>query len=74
MVYGDLHQEVKSEFITAFTNINCIEQCKESKTLYPRILIATSGSVGAGLDSSKVTRVYRIGCPSTLFDFIQEMG
>ena len=74
IVYGEMHQEVKSEVITAFTNINDVEKCKESNSMYPRILIATSGSIGPGLDSSKVTLVYRIGCPSSVFDFIQEMG
>ena len=44
------------------------------KQIYPRILIATSGSVGAGLDSTAINLVYRIGCPGSVFEFIQEMG
>jgi hypothetical protein len=41
---------------------------------YPRILVATSGCIGAGLDSSDVYTVVRDGFPSSILDFIQEMG
>ena len=74
LVYGDMHQEVKAEIITAFTSTHPVESDMESNVIYPRILIATSGSVGAGLDSHDINLVYRIGCPSSVFEFIQEMG
>ena len=74
LIYGDMHQEVKAEIITAFTSTLSVDEHMKSKQIYPRILIATSGSVGAGLDSTAINLVYRIGCPGSVFEFIQEMG
>ena len=74
LVYGDMHQEVKAEIIVAFTSNQSVQPDMAAKVIYPRILIATSGSVGAGLDSHDINLVYRIGCPSSVFEFIQEMG
>ena len=74
LVYGDMHQEVKAEIIVAFTSNQSVQPDMAANVIYPRILIATSGSVGAGLDSHDINLVYRIGCPSSVFEFIQEMG
>ena len=39
-----------------------------------RILVATSGCVGAGLDCPHVRMVYRRGFPTSILELIQEMG
>ncbi len=44
-----------------------------NETYFPRLLIATSGCIGAGLDLSDVHLVVRDGFPSSILDFIQEM-
>ena len=43
-------------------------------TISARVLIATAGSIGTGLDSVNTTTVMRIGLPTSILDFIQEMG
>ncbi len=45
-----------------------------SNTFFPRILVATSGCIGAGLDCHHVNTVIREGVPSSILDLIQEMG
>ena len=40
---------------------------------YPRILLATAGSIGPGLNSQDVYSVSRIGFPSSIIDMAQEM-
>ena len=74
LVHGDMHKEVKAETIRAFTSTLSVEEDMKSNVIHPRILIATSGSVGAGLDSHEINLVYRIGCPGSVFELIQEMG
>ena len=74
LVHGDMHQEVKAEIIRAFTSTLSVEEEMKSKVIYPRIFIATGGSVGAGSDCNEINLIYRIGCPGSVFELIQEMG
>ena len=46
----------------------------DKNEFYPRILLATAGCIGAGLDSPDVYCVSRIGFPSSIIDMVQEMG
>ena len=41
---------------------------------YPRILIATSSYIRGGLDCGDNDLVMRDGFPTSLLDFVQEMG
>ena len=75
MINGDMESEVKLMSATTFTS-NPSNPCENIDTdiFYPRVLIATSSCIGAGLDSSSVYSVVRIGFPTSLLDLIQEMG
>ena len=75
MINGDMESEVKLVSSTTFTSV--IENPREKidkNEFYPRVLIATSSCIGAGLDSSFVYSVVRIGFPTSILDLIQEMG
>ena len=75
VIYGDLKPEVK--FVTAerFTQvISNPEELINLNKFYPRILLATAGSIGAGLDSPDVYSVCRAGFSTSVFEMAQEMG
>ena len=75
IINGDLESEWKFFSAQKFTELT--ENPKEyvlKNVYYPRILVATSGCIGAGLDSSAVYCVIRDGFPSSILDLIQEMG
>ena len=75
MINGDMESEVKLKSATMFTtHINNPRELVDGCKFYPRVLIATSSCIGAGLDSSYVYSVIRIGFPTSLLDMIQEMG
>ena len=75
IINGDLESEWKFFSSQKFTETNTNPQTEISNNMYyPRILVATSGCIGAGLDSSSVHCVIRDGFPSSILDFIQEMG
>ena len=75
IIHGDMKKEVKfvsaERFTTTVTNP---QELIDSNQYYPRILLATAGSIGAGLDSSDVFSVTRIGFPTSVIDMAQEMG
>jgi superfamily II DNA helicase RecQ len=75
LINGDLEPEWKFVSTQCFTETN-LNPAKtiEDNCFYPRILIATSGCIGAGLDCADVNLVVRDGFPSSLLDMIQEMG
>lgn len=50
------------------------EELINSNKLYPGILIATAGSIGAGLDSPDVYLVCQASFPTSIFEMVQEMG
>ena len=75
MINGDMESEVKLKSATMFTtHINNPRGLVDDSKFYPRVLIATSSSIGAGLDSRDVYSVIRIGFPTSVLDMIQEMG
>ena len=45
-----------------------------SNKFYPRVLLATAGSIGAGLDSPDVYAVIRMEFPTSIFEIAQELG
>ena len=74
LIIGDLEPEWKFVSSTSFTSKRNIDECIEKNLFYPRILCATSGCIGAGLDSDDVHLVLRDGIPPSTLDLIQEMG
>lgn len=75
VIQGDLQAEVKFISAEQFTkHIDNPQLLLDTNKFYPRILLATAGCIGAGLDSSDVYCVCRVGMPSGLIDMVQEMG
>ena len=75
IINGDLESEWKLFSSQKFTEItNNPQEHILNNIYYPRILVATSGRIGAGLNSSSVYCVIRDGFPSSILDLIQEMG
>ena len=74
-VIGSHSPELKQGYTTLFTNtvFNTIDDYSENN-LCPRFLMGTPGCIGAGLDCSSVTLVSRLGLPTSIIHFIQEMG
>lgn len=72
---GGMESEVKLLSATALAagtpNPHVLIQNNE---FYPRVLIAMSSCIGAGLDSSLVCSAARGGFPASILDMIQEMG
>ena len=75
VIYGDLKPEVKFVSAERFTKVIVNpEELVNNNKFYPRILLATAGSIGAGLDSPDVFSVCRAGFPTSIFEMAQEMG
>ena len=75
VIQGDLQPEVKFVSAELFTrHVDDPQLLLDSNIYYPRILLATAGCIGAGLDSSDVYSVCRVGMPSGIIDMVQEMG
>ena len=75
LVIGSHDMELKFAYTTHFTNTMFSTNADyQSKSLCGKILIGTPGCIGSGLDSSAVSTVYRIGLPTNIINFIQEMG
>jgi hypothetical protein len=75
IINGELPSEWKLISSQLFTNevTNTSEKMLNNEYV-PRILLATSGCIGAGLDSKYVVLVLRDGFPTSMVDLIQEMG
>lgn len=74
-IYGDLKPEVNFVSAKRFTKVmDNPEELINTNIFYPRILLATAGSIGAGLDSPHVYLVCRTGFPTSIFEMAQEMG
>ena len=73
--FGSQAPELKLASAKQFT---AIVESPETEILnniyYPRVLLATSGCIGAGLDCDQVHLVLRLGFPCSVIDLIQEMG
>ena len=76
MIVGNLESEWKYVCTKKFTEEveNAESIVKDGIEYYPRLLAATAGCIGAGLDSPEVRLVLREGVPPSVLDFIQEMG
>lgn len=76
LVIGNLETETKFAYTTRFTNTyyGIGGDTFTENSLCPRFLLGTPGCIGAGLDCASVNLVCRIGLPSSLIHFIQEMG
>ena len=76
IVEGKLHTELKGEITKSFTGcINDVESLtNDDDRFYARILLGTTGCIGAGLDCDDVRLVIRNGVPNSIVNFIQEIG
>ena len=75
MINGDMESELKLASVKRFTTeVSNPRDIIDKNEYYPRVLIATASCIGAGLDSSSVYSVIRIGFPTSIIDMIQEMG
>ena len=75
VINGKLKPEVKFASDERFTQVlDNQEELINNNRFYPRILLATAGSIGAGLDSSDVYVVCRAGFPTSIFEMAQELG
>ena len=75
IIQGDLQPEVKFVSAQQFTqHIVDPQLLLDKNAFYPRILLATAGCIGAGLDSADVYTVIRVGFPSGILDMVQEIG
>ena len=75
MINGEMESEVKLISATTFTDeATNPRSIIDNNEFYPRVLIATSSCIGAGLDSSSVFSVIRVRFPTSILDMIQEMG
>lgn len=73
-INGELFPEQKFFYTRLFTETKTRTDDEENDPYNPRILIATAGAAGAGLDCSDVRMVLRDGMPQSILDFIQELG
>jgi superfamily II DNA helicase RecQ len=75
VINGDLEAEWKFVSSRKFTTkVANPKKMIDDNKYFPRILIATSGCIGAGLDCSDVYSVIRDGMPTSVLNFVQEMG
>ena len=75
LVIGEQQTELKLAYTSEFTNCQYNEtECNDENILKPRILVGTTGCIGAGLDCNDVHYIVRMGIPNSIISFIQEMG
>ena len=74
LITGKIEPELKLAYSQAFTKVVSENHEIDDNVFFPRILLATAGCIGAGLDCKNVYSVVRIGFPSSIIDLIQEMG
>ena len=75
VIHGDRKPEVK--LISAERRTETVSNPEElinRNKFYPWILIATAGSIGAGLDSSDMYAVCWVGFATSIFAMAQELG
>ena len=69
LIVGDLESEVKLINAQTFTQeVHDAAELIENNTFLASVLIATSSSIGAGLDLSHVYSVIRVGFPTSILD------
>ena len=69
-IHGSMEPEVKFSTAKSFT---LSLHRTSTDTVFPRILVATEGCIGAGLDSDSVHLIVHIGFPLSIMDLMQEM-
>ena len=75
LIKGDLESDMKQVNAEKFTEeVHNPDVLIENNEFYPQVLLATSSCIGAGLDSSAVYSVLRIGFPTSQINMIQEIG
>lgn len=74
LIVGSLETELKIFYTKEFTKKVNLVETKDNDFFYARFLIGTSGCIGAGLDSDDVKYVIRLGMPTSVMNFIQEIG
>ena len=77
LIIGDQHPEVKHHSAQKFTmemTSDEVQSALKSNQFHPRVLVATSSCIGAGLDCAFVCGVVRIGFPTSILNLAQEMG
>ena len=75
IIHGNMKAEVKFVSAQIFTKtVDNAEELVTSNSFYPRILMATAGSIGAGLDLADVYSVVRVGFSTSILEMVQEMG
>lgn len=75
LVIGNQERELKFAYTVAFTDTEILQSDIDNPDIfYPRFLLGTSGCIGAGIDCSNVKHVMRIGMPTSITNFLQEMG
>ena len=75
IIHGDMKAEVKFVSAQMFTkNTENAKDLVNTNSFYPRILMATAGSIGTGHDSGDVYCVVKIGFSTSILEMVQEMG
>ena len=75
VVYGDLKLEIKFVNVERFTQVIAnLDELTNSNKFYSRILLATAGSIGAGLDFPVLYLACWAGFPTRIFKMVQEIG
>ena len=74
LITGSIEPELKLAYTQAFCTVIAEDHVIDENIFFPRILFATAGCIGAGLDCTNVFSVIRVGFPSSIIDLIQEMG
>ena len=75
IIHGDMKEEVKFVSDQMFTKtVDYAEELVNINLFYPRILMATDGSIDVGLDSVDVYSVVRVEFSTSILEMVQEMG
>ena len=75
LVHGDQELEIKSASIVKFPEERSNPMFAiDNDEFYPRVLVAASSCIGAGLDSASAYSAIRIGFPTSILNMVQEMG
>ena len=74
LVIGSEDTVWKKLYTVQFTSSFSNEEIEDPTVFTPRILIGTSGCIGAGIDCDDISLVARLGMPTSLMHLIQEIG
>ena len=75
VINGDFKPEIKFASAERFAQVaHNPKELINNNHFFPRILLATAGSIGAGLDSPEIYAIYRARFPTIIFEMAQELG